>query len=84
MTGSEADGDPNVVHPDEVEREFDWRGWTLVGGVFVAFLVVPLIIYLFPRVPTTFGMGWRSTFLVLPMGSALMLGILAIWATTRP
>ena len=77
-------GDRMVVHPDEIEREFDWRGWALVAAVFVAFLVVPGLIYLYPRVPSTFGLTFWDAYLVLPMIPALVLGLLAVWATTRP
>ena len=73
-----------TVHPDDVDRSFDWRGWTLVAGVFVAFLLVPGIIYLYPRAPSSFGLSFWDTYLVLPMIPAVILGILAVWATTRP
>lgn len=76
--------DSLTVHPDEVDREFDWRGWLLVGAVFVAFLVVPGLIYLYPRAPSNLGLSFWDAYLVLPMIPALILGILAVWATTRP
>ena len=76
--------EPLTVHPDEVDREFDWRGWTLVGAIFVAFLVVPGLIYLYPRVPSNFGLSFWDAYLVLPMIPAVILGVLAVWATTRP
>jgi hypothetical protein len=72
------------VHPDEVDREFDWRGWMLVGAVFVAFLLIPGIIYAYPYAPTVFGLTFWDTYLALPMIPAIVLGILAVWATTRP
>ncbi len=73
-----------VVHPEAVEREFDWRGWLLVAAIFVAFLVVPGLIYLYPRVPSNFGLSFWDAYLVLPMIPAVILGLLAVWATTRP
>jgi ABC-type glycerol-3-phosphate transport system permease component len=76
--------DPLGTHPDAVEREFDWRGWALVGALFVAFLVIPGIIYLYPRIPTNAGLSFWDTYLVLPLIPALVLGTLAVWATTRP
>ena len=76
--------DAQGAHPESVDREFDWRGWTLVGAVFVAFLLVPGVIYLYPRVGTTFGLSFYDTYLALPMVPALVLGALAVWATTRP
>lgn len=73
-----------VVHPDAVERSFDWRGWALVGAIFVAFLLIPGLIYLYPRVPSDIGLSFWDTYLVLPMIPAVVLGLLAVWATTRP
>lgn len=69
------------------DREFGWRGWVLVGTLFLAFGVVPLSIYLLPRVQgllTATGLGYRDAYLVLPLVPALLLGALAVWATTRP
>jgi hypothetical protein len=83
MTDGSGDGSP-AVHPEEADREFDWRGWLLVGAIFVAFLVVPTIIYLYPRVPAMFGLTFWDTYLVLPLLPAIVLGLLAVWATTRP
>jgi hypothetical protein len=68
------------------EREFDWRGWVLVGVIVVAFLVVPSIILALPYAGGTLaalGLTWRDTFLVLPLAPALALGVAAIWATAR-
>ncbi|QLD84248.1 hypothetical protein HWV23_00510 [Natronomonas halophila] len=71
-------------HPNDVDREFDWRGWALVGAVFVAFLLIPGIIYAYPYAPSVFGLTFWDTYLALPMIPAVVLGILAVWATTRP
>ena len=76
--------DPLTVHPDEVDREFDWRGWTLVAGIFVSFIVIPGIIYAYPHVGPMFGLTFWDTYLALPMIPAVLLAILAVWATTRP
>ena len=76
--------DPPVVHPDAVDRTFDWRGWILVGAIFIAFLVIPGLIYLYPRVPSNFGLSFWGAYLVLPLLPAILLGLLAVWATTRP
>ena len=68
------------------EREFDWRGWVLVGIIVVAFLVVPTVILALPYAGGTLaalGLTWRDTFLVLPLAPALALGVAAIWATAR-
>jgi len=81
---SDPTADEQGEHPEAVDREFDWRGWLLVGAVFVAFLVVPGVIYLYPRVGTLFGLSFWDAYLALPMIPALVLGVLAVWATTRP
>lgn len=87
-TDTESDGtsedDRMAVHPDEVDREFDYRGWTLVVAVFVAFIAIPGIIFLYPHVGPMFGLTFWDTYLALPMIPAIVLGVLAVWATTRP
>lgn len=80
----DAGREPGTVHPDEIERSFEWRGWLLVGAIFVAFLVIPGLIYLYPRVPSDFGLSFWNAYLALPMIPAIILGLLAVWATTRP
>jgi sterol desaturase/sphingolipid hydroxylase (fatty acid hydroxylase superfamily) len=71
-------------HPEPADREFDWRGWTLVVAVFVAFVVVPGIIFAYPYVGPALGLTFWDTYLALPMIPAIVLGVLAVWATTRP
>jgi hypothetical protein len=73
--------------PDDAGREFDWRGWVLIGWLFLAIVVVPAYLYVYPRASESlavFGLGYRGTFLVLPLVPAILLGLLAVWATTRP
>lgn len=68
-------------------REFGWRGWVLVGMLFVALVVVPVLLYFVPRaqgLAASLGLGYRDAFLVLPLLPALVLAALAVWATTRP
>lgn len=80
------DGIATDAQPAE-ERTFDWRGWALVGWLVVAFLVVPGYLYFYPRAGATlslFGLGFRDTYLFLPLLPAILLGLLAVWATTRP
>lgn len=60
------------------QSKFDWRGWVLVIGVFVAFLAIPIIITLRP--PT--GVSFRFAFLILPLIPAVGIALLAVWATT--
>lgn len=73
-------GKQDVVHPDAVEREFDWRGWILVGVLFVAFVVAPLTIYFVPPGAE----HYFTVLIVMPLVPALLLAIVAVWATTRP
>ena len=73
--------------PRGEDREFGLRGWILVGWVFVALVVVPAYLFFFPRAGETvalFGLGFRDTYLFVPLLPALVLGALAVWATTRP
>jgi hypothetical protein len=73
--------------PSGGTREFGWRGWVLVGMLFVALVVVPVLLYFVPRVQwltASLGLGYRDAFLVLPLVPALVLAALAVWATTRP
>ncbi|MCQ4332625.1 hypothetical protein KM295_03795 [Natronomonas sp. F2-12] len=77
-------GGSGASHPETADRDFDWRGWTLVAAIFVAFLLVPGIIYVYPHAPSAVGLSFWDTYLVLPMIPAILLGALAVWATTRP
>jgi len=73
--------------PRGEDREFGWRGWVLVGMLFVALVAVPVLLYFVPRVQgltASLGLGYRDAFLVLPLVPALVLAALAVWATTRP
>ena len=68
------------------DREFDWRVWTLVGMVILAFIVAPAAIYWLAASGESLamlGLTWRDTFLVVPFVPALVLGLTAIWATAR-
>jgi len=79
---AEASGESESVArapPTDADREFGWRGWVLVGVLVFAFFVAPaLIIWRPPGVP------YRVALLALPMLPALALGLVAVWATTRP
>ncbi len=70
----------NPVHPEETDREFDWRGWLLVGVIVLAFIVAPVSILLWP--PT--GANYFAALMILPLVPALLLAVVAVWATTRP
>jgi hypothetical protein len=62
------------------EREFDWKGWTLVGTIVFAFLVAPAIILFHPPDMLPFFVAY----LVLPLLPAVLLGFVAVWVTARP
>lgn len=65
-----------VPEPDE---EFGARGWLLVGVVVVCFLLLPVVVTLRPvRV-----FGFRSTYLLLPLLPAVVLGATAVWVAVR-
>ncbi len=67
------------VHPEAVDRRFDWRGWVLVAAIVVAFVVAPVSILLWPP-----GYNYFVALLILPLVPALLLAVVAVWATTRP
>lgn len=75
-----AGSDHEVVHPDAAERNFDWRGWILVGVLFLAFVVAPLTIYFVPPSAS----AYFTVLIVFPLFPALVLAAVAVWATTRP
>lgn len=80
------DVDPGDI-PRGDAREFDWRGWTLVAAILFAFVVIPIALYFLPRAQgfvSSLGLSLRDAFLVLPLVPAIVLGALAVWATTRP
>ncbi|QLK24873.1 hypothetical protein HYG81_12220 [Natrinema zhouii] len=71
---------PDPAHPATADREFDWRGWILVGVIVFAFLAAPTLIYLVPPGAD----GYRFALLIVPLAPAILLAITAVWATTRP
>lgn len=62
---------------------FGRTGWLLVGVVFVAFLLVPGVIYLYPVLLGTFGLSFFATYLVLPLLPAVGLGLVGVWLMKR-
>lgn len=87
---NESDGQATAgmgAHPDTVDREFGLRGWILVGWLFVALVVVPAYLFFYPtsgEALSLFGLGYRDTYLFVPLLPAIILGALAVWATMRP
>ncbi|MFD1647460.1 hypothetical protein [Haloarchaeobius litoreus] len=67
------------THPEAVDREWNWRGWVVVAVVAFSFLVMPVVIlYRPPSLP------YWVALLAFPMLPALLLGLVAVWGTTRP
>lgn len=72
---------PRYAPPDR--EAFDWRGWLLVGIVFVCFLGVPGAVLYLPQaepVIESLGLTLRDAYLALPMVPALVLGAVAVWS----
>ena len=80
-----SDDEDRYVHEPEgasgsaasADDEFGRRGWLLVAAIFLAFVVVPLLIYFRPP-----GLPFRFAYLVLPLVPAVLLAALAVWVTT--
>jgi hypothetical protein len=83
---STADESDVEATPGGAQREFDWRGWTLVGAIVVAFLVVPALILYLPAARDlirSLGLTVRDAYLVLPLLPAFGLGAIAVWSAIR-
>ena len=81
--GSAAADDP-AARRTPAERTFDWRGRVLVAAIAICFLLVPGVILAYPYVGHRLGLSFYHTYLALPMIPAIVLAILAVWATARP
>ncbi|MFB6074718.1 MAG: hypothetical protein ABEJ89_06870 [Haloarculaceae archaeon] len=87
---AEQDDPPTAVprgpDPSADDREFDWRGWLLVGAVLVAFFVIPGAILYLPAAQgfvRSLGLTLTDAYLVLPLVPAFLLGSLAVWSAVR-
>lgn len=70
----------------DTSEEFTWRGWVLVGMIFVAFLVVPVAILVLPAaqgVVASLGLTLRAAYLTLPLVPAFLLAAIAVWSALR-
>ena len=63
----------------DAEEGLGARGWVLVGVVFVATVVCPAIVYLYPAVLSDH-VSFRFAMLAVPFLPALLLGGAAVWA----
>ena len=61
------------------DGEFGREGWFLLAGIALAFVVVPLVIYLNPP-----GVPFVVAYLLLPLAPAVLLALLAVYVTTTP
>jgi len=83
--GNAVESEP--TKPRGEDRDFGTRGWLLVVMLFFAFGVIPMAIFFLPQAGgmlSALGLSYRDAFLVLPLLPALLLGAMAVWATTRP
>lgn len=55
--------------------------WLLVAVLFVSGIVAPAYIYWVG--PGSFGLGFRDTYLAIPMIPALLLGLVGVWTAVR-
>ncbi|MFW5974224.1 MAG: hypothetical protein ACOCPZ_02445 [Natrialbaceae archaeon] len=83
-----ADRERQTGRPEQVAsaEEIDWRGWLLVGLVFVCFLVIPAMVLYLPQAQGflgSLGLSLRQAYLALPMIPAIVLGVVAVWAALR-
>jgi len=59
----------------------DRAQWLVVVVLFFAGVVAPLYLYLVG--PGSFGLGFRDTYLAVPMIPALVLGAVGVWTAVR-
>lgn len=85
-SGEQANEPARPQYRPPATEAFDWRGWVLVAGIVVSFLVIPgLILFL----PATRGLieatalSYRQAYLGLPLIPAFLLGTIAVWSAVR-
>jgi hypothetical protein len=74
------DGDAARDEPEAVG--FGGRGWLLVGVVVLTFLVIPVVVYLYPAAAGGDSLPFLVGLIVLPMLPAVLLGLTAVWTMT--
>jgi hypothetical protein len=81
--GSDAAGGSRADDRDEPEAVgFGRRGWLLVGVVVLTFLVIPLVVYVYPAAAGADSLPFLVGLIVLPMLPAVLLGLTAVWTMT--
>ena len=82
--GHAAGNDGVTTGPDEPAADgFGRKGWVLTAAIFVCALVIPGIIYAYPYAAGSFGTAFFTTYLVLPLVPAVLLGLIAVWSMTE-
>jgi hypothetical protein len=74
------DGDAARDEPEAVG--FGGRGWLLVGVVVLTFLVIPVVVYLYPAAAGANSVPFLVGLIVIPMLPAVLLGLTAVWTMT--
>ncbi|GAB6880203.1 hypothetical protein JCM17823_24770 [Halorubrum gandharaense] len=79
-----AGNDGVTTRSDEPAADgFGRKGWVLTAAIFVCALVIPGIIYAYPYAAGSFGLPFFTTYLVLPLIPAVLLGLIAVWSMTE-
>nr|WP_303645214.1 hypothetical protein [Salinirubrum litoreum] len=75
--------DPEEIATDEPEAVgFGRQGWLLVGVVVLTFLVIPVVVYLYPAAVGGNSVPFLVGLIALPMLPAVLLGLTAVWTMT--
>ncbi|MFB6268527.1 MAG: hypothetical protein ABEH83_01185 [Halobacterium sp.] len=83
VTASDAPGsDAERVDASAADGGMSDRAqWLVVAALFVSGIVAPL--YLYVVGPGSFGLGFRDTYLAIPMIPAVLLGAVGVWTAVR-
>jgi hypothetical protein len=81
--GADDPNDAETIAADEPEAVgFGRQGWLLVGVVVLTFLVIPVVVYLYPAAVGGNSVPFLVGLIVLPMLPAVVLGLTAVWTMT--
>lgn len=82
VTASDAPGsEATAAEATEDGGMSDRAQWLVVGALFCCGIVAPL--YLYVVGPGSFGLGFRDTYLAIPMIPAVVLGLIGVWTAVR-
>jgi hypothetical protein len=76
----DADAPSGATEPEPTG--FGSRGWLLVAVVVLSFLLIPLVVYLYPAAAGADSLPFLVGLIALPMLPALVLGLTAVWTMT--